>query len=78
MKKNKDYFIYTEKKESIICSKQDPEDTEFTVFIAIKFSNARIDKIADNLKVYGDLDCSNIRAQFNIHMKDDFEVFDSR
>jgi hypothetical protein len=63
MKKNEDYFIYTEQKESIIiCSKQDPEDTEFTVFIAIKFSNARIDKIADNLKVYGDLDCSNIRA----------------
>ena len=46
--------------------------------MAIKFSNARIDKIADSLKVYGDLDCSNIRAQFNIHMKDDFEVFDSR
>ena len=77
MIKNKEYFIFREKNENNCCN-NDPKDEWFTVFIAIKFSNARIDKIADSLKVYGDLDCSNIRAQFNIHMKDDFEVFDSR
>ena len=77
MKKNKDYFVFAEKKDDYL-SKLDPENGDFTVFIAIKFSDAQIDEIADKLKVYGDLDCSNIRAQFNMHMKNDFEVFDSR
>jgi hypothetical protein len=38
------------------------EEPSFEVFIAIKFTNAKIDEYADKLKVYGDLDCSNIRS----------------
>jgi len=38
------------------------EEPSFEVFIAIKFTNAKIDEVADKLKVYGDLDCSNIRS----------------
>jgi hypothetical protein len=61
MKKNEDFFIFREKKDDYM-SKLEPENAEYTIFIAIKFSNDRIDEIADKLKVYGDLDCSNIRA----------------
>lgn len=74
--KDKEYFVFKEKKKDLMSRLN--EEPSFEVFIAIKFTNAKIDEVADKLKVYGDLDCSNIRAQFNIHMKDDFEVFDSR
>lgn len=77
-KKDTHFFVFKEKKKDLMSSLSLDDEPTFEVFIAIKFTNAQIDKVADKLKVYGDLDCSNIRAQFNMHMKDDFEVFDSR
>ncbi len=78
LQKDIHYFVFKEKKKDLMSSLNPDDEPVFEVFIAIKFTNAQIDKVADKLKVYGDLDCSNIRAQFNMHMKDDFEVFDSR
>ena len=78
LEKDKHFFVFKEKKKDLMSSLNPDDEPVFEVFIAIKFTNAMIDKVADKIKVYGDLDCSNIRAQFNLHMKDDFEVFDSR
>ena len=58
--KEKEYFVFKEKKKDIMSTIN--EEPSFEIFIAIKFTNAKIDEWADKLKVYGDLDCSNIRA----------------
>ena len=46
--------------------------TEKEKYIAIKLKKNRINHIAHNIHIYGDLECSNIRCQFNIHMKEYF------
>ncbi len=46
MEHNKEYFIFHEEKENILC-KKDQKNALFTYFIAIKFTSARIDNIAD-------------------------------
>ena len=57
-------------------SKKDDKDRvndskfdEYWIYFAIKFTNAKIAEVAHILKVYGDLDVTNIRLQFNKHMK---------
>ena len=59
-KLGKDYFIYVSKKEQ---KKKNPDKKfeEYWVYFAIKFTNAKIAEVAHILKVYGDLDVTNIR-----------------
>ena len=80
-KRHVDYFIFARStgKDVCTCWASTREKYEkFEIHIAIKFTGAKIDEIAHNKKIHGDLDVSNIRYQFNKHMKDAFTCFDAR
>ena len=53
-------------------------DKAFKIFFAIRFTGPKVDRIADDLKIKGDLDNGNIRYQFNRHMQKEFSAFDAR
>lgn len=44
----------------------------------MKFTGAKIDKIAHNFDIYADLDNTTIQYKFNMFMRKQFQVFDSR
>ena len=68
--RNHDYFIIVERKPTVT--------EQFDIFFAIKLTGAKIDEIADELKLFGDLDVGYCQYQFNKHMADNFICFDAR
>lgn len=62
--RNRHYWIFV----SSLPSKFGSDDEAFKIFFAIKFTGPKIDKIAHDLKMQGDLDNGNIRYRFNRHM----------
>lgn len=54
------------------------EHEAYKIFFAIRFTGPKVDRIADDLKIKGDLDNGNIRYQFNRHMQKEFTCFDAR
>ena len=72
-KRNRHYWIFVEKWDKKFSSEK-----AFKIFFAIRFTGPKVDRIADDLKIKGDLDNGNIRYQFNRHMQKEFSAFDAR
>jgi hypothetical protein len=70
----KEYFLFVNEMDE----KDKSGFQKYWIYFAIKFTNAKIAEVAHIIKVFGDLDVSNIRYQFNKHMKDAFQAFDAR
>lgn len=90
MEKNEEYFpIFVKKERSVIdqaanlFKQQESEaasaqNEEMDIYIAIKMTAQRMDRLAEKHNVYGDLDVSNIRLPYDRIMGTEYTKFDSR